>query len=82
MSIPDDRRRARRHNARFDARLRADLSLLDMKAEADRHFLMGINQLIGHGWPYTAAGVDYPGWRFYAAAVFDEHSSARARPLD
>ncbi len=45
---------------------------LDMKAEADRHFLMGINQLIGHGWPYTAEGVDYPGWRFYAAAVFDE----------
>ena len=34
MSIPDDRRRARRHNARFDARLRAGLSLLDMKAEA------------------------------------------------
>lgn len=45
---------------------------LDMKAEADRHFLMGINQLIGHGWPYTAEGVDYPGWRFYASAVFDE----------
>jgi hypothetical protein len=45
---------------------------LDMKAEADRHFLMGINQLIGHGWPYTSEGVDYPGWRFYASAVFDE----------
>lgn len=45
---------------------------LDMKAEADRHFLMGINQLVGHGWPYTSEGVDYPGWRFYAAAVFDE----------
>ena len=45
---------------------------LDMKAEADRHFLMGINQLIGHGWPYTPESVDYPGWRFYAAAVFDE----------
>lgn len=45
---------------------------LDMKAEADRHFLMGINQLIGHGWPYTAEGVAYPGWRFYASAVFDE----------
>lgn len=45
---------------------------LDMKVEADRHFLMGINQLIGHGWPYTAPGVEYPGWRFYAAAVFDE----------
>lgn len=45
---------------------------LDMKAEADRHFLVGINQLIGHGWPYTAPGIEYPGWRFYAAAVFDE----------
>src|SRR5207248_4395445 len=45
---------------------------LDMKAEADRHFLMGINQLVGHGWPYTPERVDYPGWRFYAAAVFDE----------
>jgi len=45
---------------------------LDMKAEADRHFLMGINQLIGHGWPYSAEDVDYPGWRFYASAVFDE----------
>lgn len=45
---------------------------LDMKVEADRHFLQGINQLIGHGWPYTAEGVEYPGWRFYAAAVFDD----------
>jgi len=45
---------------------------LDMKAEADRHFLEGINQLIGHGWPYTAPGIEYPGWRFYASAVFDE----------
>jgi hypothetical protein len=45
---------------------------LDVKAEADLHFLQGVNQLIGHGWPYTAAGVEYPGWRFYAAAVFNE----------
>ena len=45
---------------------------LDVKAEADVHFLQGVNQLIGHGWPYTAEGIDYPGWRFYAAAVFDE----------
>jgi alpha-L-rhamnosidase len=45
---------------------------LDLKAEADLHFLQGINQLIGHGWPYTAEGVEYPGWRFYAAAVFNE----------
>jgi len=45
---------------------------LDVKAEADIHFLQGINQLIGHGWPYTPASVEYPGWRFYAAAVFNE----------
>src|SRR2546425_8181221 len=45
---------------------------LDIKAEADLHFLQGINQLIGHGWPYTPPGVEYPGWRFYAAAVFNE----------
>src|SRR6185295_7378765 len=45
---------------------------LDVKAEADLHFLEGINQLIGHGWPYTPPGVEYPGWRFYAAGVFDE----------
>jgi hypothetical protein len=47
-------------------------SPLDVKAEADVHFLQGINQLIGHGWPYTADGVAYPGWRFYAAGVFNE----------
>jgi hypothetical protein len=45
---------------------------LDMKAEADLHFLTGINQLIGHGWPYTPPGVEYPGWRFYAAGALDE----------
>jgi hypothetical protein len=45
---------------------------LDVKAEADLHFLQGINQLIGHGWPYTAPGVEYPGWRFYAAGVFND----------
>ncbi len=45
---------------------------LDMKAEANLHFLQGVNQLVGHGWPYTAEGVEYPGWRFYAAGVFNE----------
>jgi hypothetical protein len=45
---------------------------LDLKAEADRHFLQGVNQLIGHGWPYTPEGVAYPGWRFYAAGAFNE----------
>ncbi len=47
---------------------------LDVKAEADLHFLQGINQLIGHGWPYTPEGVEYPGWRFYAAAVFNHQN--------
>ena len=45
---------------------------LDMKAEADLHFLQGINQLIAHGWPYTAEGIEYPGWRLYASAVFND----------
>jgi hypothetical protein len=47
---------------------------LDVKAEADLHFLQGINQLVGHGWPYTADGVASPGWRFYAAGVFNEQN--------
>jgi len=45
---------------------------LDMKAEADMHFLQGINQLIGHGWPYSPLSAGYPGWSFYAAGVFNE----------
>ena len=61
---------------------------LDMKAEADLHFLQGINQLIGHGWPYSpeppqrqkpVAGdpgesAGEPGWRMYAAGAFDAHN--------
>ncbi len=47
---------------------------LDMKAEADLHFLQGINQLIGHGWPYSPPEAGEPGWRFYAAAVFNQHN--------
>lgn len=47
---------------------------LDMKAEADIHFLQGINQLIGHGWGYTPPGVEYPGWRFYAAGAYSEQN--------
>ena len=42
---------------------------LDMKAEADIHFLQGINQLVGHGWPYSPPQAGEPGWHFYAAAV-------------
>lgn len=47
---------------------------LDMKAEADLHFLQGINQLVGHGWPYSPPQAGEPGWHFYAAAVFNQHN--------
>lgn len=47
---------------------------LDMKAEADLHFLEGINQLVGHGWPYSPPSAGEPGWHFYAAAVFNAHN--------
>jgi hypothetical protein len=45
---------------------------LDVKAEADQHFLAGINQLIGHGWPYSPPEAGTPGWPFYAAAVLSD----------
>lgn len=45
---------------------------LDVKAQGDTYFLQGVNQIICHGWPYTAEGAEYPGWSFYAAAVFNE----------
>ena len=47
---------------------------LDMKAEADIDFIMGENQLIFHGWPYSAPQAEYPGWSLYAAAVFNDHN--------
>ncbi|HEY1984673.1 MAG TPA: glycosyl hydrolase [Terracidiphilus sp.] len=47
---------------------------LDMKAEADLHFLQGINQLVGHGFPYSPESAGEPGWRMYAAGAFDAHN--------
>lgn len=47
---------------------------LDMKAEADTFFLQGINQLMGHGWPYSPPSAGEPGYSFYAAAVFNSHN--------
>jgi hypothetical protein len=44
----------------------------DLKAEADQHFLSGINQLIGHGWPYSPPAAGAPGWMFYAAGVYSD----------
>jgi hypothetical protein len=47
---------------------------LDMKAEADLHFLQGINQLVGHGWPYSPEEAGEPGWRMYAAGALNAHN--------
>jgi hypothetical protein len=47
---------------------------LDMKAEADINFIMGENQLIFHGWPYSAPQSGNPGWSLYAAAALNDHN--------
>jgi hypothetical protein len=47
---------------------------LDMKAEADRMFLLGVNQIVGHGYPYSPPAAAEPGWSLYAAAVFNSHN--------
>jgi hypothetical protein len=47
---------------------------LDMKTEADRMYLLGINQFIGHGYPYSPAAAGEPGWSLYAAAAFNAHN--------
>jgi alpha-L-rhamnosidase len=47
---------------------------LDLKAEADLHFLEGINQLVGHGWPYSPPQAGDPGWRMYAAVALNDHN--------
>ncbi|MGA8270722.1 MAG: glycosyl hydrolase [Candidatus Sulfotelmatobacter sp.] len=47
---------------------------LDIKAEADLHFLQGINQLVGHGWPYSPQMAGEPGWRMHAAGAFNAHN--------
>jgi len=47
---------------------------LDMKAEADLHFLQGINQLVGHGWPYSPEAAGEPGWHMYAAGALNAHN--------
>jgi hypothetical protein len=49
---------------------------LDMKTEADMDFIMGENQLVFHGWPYSAPDgkVPEPGWSLYAAGAFNDHN--------
>jgi hypothetical protein len=47
---------------------------LDMKVEADIDFIMGENQIIMHGWPYSPPQAFYPGWSLYAAANFNDNN--------
>jgi hypothetical protein len=47
---------------------------LDLKGEAHDHLLNGINQFIGHGWPYSPADAPGLGWFFYAAGAFDDRN--------
>jgi alpha-L-rhamnosidase len=47
---------------------------LDLKGEAHEHLLLGINQFIGHGWPYSPAGAAGLGWFFYAAGAIDDRN--------
>ncbi|MEU6718009.1 glycosyl hydrolase [Nonomuraea sp. NPDC046802] len=47
---------------------------LDLKAEAHEHFLAGVNQLVGHGWPYSPRDAPGSGWLFYAAGALDDRN--------
>lgn len=47
---------------------------LDLKVEADLNFLQGINQIVGHGWPYSPPVAGEPGWTFYAAGALNDHN--------
>ncbi|MER7247023.1 glycosyl hydrolase [Kribbella sp. NPDC000426] len=47
---------------------------LDLQGEAHEHFLSGVNQLIGHGWPYSPTDGPGLGWIFYAAGALDDRN--------
>ena len=47
---------------------------LDLKGEAHEHFLNGINELVGHGWPYSPPDAPGLGWFFYAAGALDDRN--------
>lgn len=42
-------------------------SLSQCKPEVDQMFASGVNHLYFHGAPYSPAGIEFPGWKFYAA---------------
>ena len=47
---------------------------LDLKGEAHEHFLAGINQFVGHGWPYSPSDAPGLGWFFYASGALDDRN--------
>ena len=47
---------------------------LDLKGEAHDHLLSSINELIGHGWPYSPTDAPGLGWFFYAAGALDDRN--------
>jgi hypothetical protein len=49
---------------------------LDMKVVADLHFIIGTNQIICHGWPYSPPNgeVPEPGWSLYTGGAFNDHN--------
>ncbi|RKR74430.1 glycosyl hydrolase [Frondihabitans australicus] len=56
---------------------------LDLRGEAHEHFLSGVNELLGHGWPHSpgsatddGAGASDAGlgWFFYAAGALDDRN--------
>ena len=47
---------------------------LDLKGEAHEHLLAGVNQLVGHGWPYSPRDAPGLGWFFYAAGAIDDRN--------
>lgn len=47
---------------------------LDIKASADQLMLEGVNQFVGHGWPYSPPSAGEPGQTFYAAAALNDHN--------
>ena len=47
---------------------------LDLQGEAHEHLLNGVNQLFGHGWPYSPSDAPGLGWMFYAAGALDDRN--------
>ena len=47
---------------------------LDLQGEAHDHLLQGVNQFVGHGWPYTAPDAEGVGYLFYASGAYDDRN--------